>query len=443
MFDYFVLSKIEHEPQSFFKNIIELFPSHSMLINLDEWKIVTWKYHEFQTNDSYQKLSESELEDLKKLLKEKVKRAVEIRLRSDIEVGACLSGGIDSSAIVCLMREINHEANFKVFTASSEHKEIDETPWADIVAKHTNTNHFKVYPKREELETDLRDLIYCQDVPIWSTSTYAQYRVLKLAAENGVRVVLDGQGSDELFAGYPNYYLNYWRQLAKDLGVFKMAFESAYFKKFWSNTTFAFKRWLADYAAINLSPERQLQFRKAIHPELMVLNDDFLKTHLTRLNAGTDRIEPLNQKLLYDQGVGRLKTYLKCEDRCSMWHSVEARTPFSDDIELINLANSIGYNHKVVKTSLKNILKDSLKEVLPEPIYNRKDKKGFVTPNNLWLSQMGVLAIDLNNSLSNTYVDKRAFKKHYPFLFSNQDTADNGRLFKLIAFPLWKNTFNL
>src|SRR5581483_12426954 len=112
-----------------------------------------------------------------------------------VEVGSCLSGGIDSSSIVSIIHQTGHEG-LNTFTVSFDDANIDESKWAKIVAEHTKARVHWAKPNAQELVKDLHDLIYCQDIPIWSTSTYAQYRVMQMIKQANIKVVLDGQGGD-------------------------------------------------------------------------------------------------------------------------------------------------------------------------------------------------------------------------------------------------------
>ena len=131
--------------------------------------------------------------------------AVKIRLRSDVPVGSCLSGGIDSSGIVGAMRFLRGEGSDPIYTVTScyEDPKYDESTYADIVSRYARTVSVKVYPYREHhLTEDLKTLAYIQEQPFPNLSMYSQFCVMRAAKEMGIKVLLDGQGGDELFLGY-------------------------------------------------------------------------------------------------------------------------------------------------------------------------------------------------------------------------------------------------
>ncbi len=221
VFDYWLFSTMEEEEEGMFKDIYELFPAYSLTLSLETGALKKWQYYTLHYsndyNDSNFNLKES-VEKIQSLFIDSVR----LRLRSDVEVASCLSGGVDSSSIVSAIYKLTGKG-LNTFTASFTDSGIDESPWAKIVSDYTRSNAHYTFPSSSELLKDLQDLIYCQDIPVWSTSTYAQFRVMRLIHENGIKVALDGQGGDELLGGYGNYYFYYLRdalQQNRDKGIY-------------------------------------------------------------------------------------------------------------------------------------------------------------------------------------------------------------------------------
>jgi len=141
-------------------------------------------------------------------LRELFLESVQLHLRSDVPLGTALSGGIDSSSIVSAIRYLEPQAEIHTFSfIPGENIALSEEHWVDMVGRYVGAYMHKVRPRPEELPRDLDDLILAQDEPFGSTSIYAQYRVFRSARENGIKVMLDGQGADELLAGYSRYYV--------------------------------------------------------------------------------------------------------------------------------------------------------------------------------------------------------------------------------------------
>ncbi|MEI8137361.1 MAG: asparagine synthase (glutamine-hydrolyzing), partial [Bacteroidota bacterium] len=209
--NYLINGLLETETSNFFEGINELMPGTNLIYNLKTNEVKTNIYYNLteHINLSNDTLSEKELIDK---ICHTFETSVKLRLRSDVEVGTCLSGGIDSSALAVTISEITKQPLF-CFTSIFKKKKINEEHFADTVAIKINAKHFKVEPTLDGFLKEADSLIYSQDVPIWNTSTYAQYKVMELAKKNNIKVVLDGQGADELFGGYHHHFLAKWNNL--------------------------------------------------------------------------------------------------------------------------------------------------------------------------------------------------------------------------------------
>ncbi|MBN8704056.1 MAG: asparagine synthase (glutamine-hydrolyzing) [Bacteroidetes bacterium] len=443
-FQFLVKTTTENTEESFFKNCFELFPSHAFTLSIDTKEFAKWQFYQLKFNSEFENYSENKFSEYSTKTAKLVEQAIKIRLRSDVAVGACLSGGIDSSSIVSIVHQLKKEGkdttDFKVFTASFKDKEIDESNYAKLLVDKYHLNWHQVFPNAQELTTDLEDLIYSQDIPIWSTSTYAQHRVLKLASENNIKVILDGQGSDELFGGYDTYLFFYFDELIKR-GRLKDFFNQVNKSSLSKPLLFYIKQKLRFSTIPKLSPDAQLKFLLFYFNDLKYLNKDFLYAHKHLLKENNTPTT-LNENLHNEFYNTRLKTYLKCEDRCAMWHSVESRTPFADDINLIEYIFSIPGNYKIVNGNLKALIKDAMQNHVPQQILNRTDKKGFTTPNNKWINEIkNDIKHYFENPLLKEFINIELLQKEYNILFSEKKNTDNGRLFKFISFAVWAKKY--
>lgn len=435
VFDYWLFSTMEEEEEGMFNNIYELFPSHSLTLDLETGEFKKWKYYTLPYSNKYEDANFN-LEETAEKIQSLFLNSVKLRLRSDVEVASCLSGGLDSSSIVSAIYKLTGKG-LNTFTASFHEAGIDESNWAKIVSDYTHSNAHYTYPTSAELLKDLNDLIYCQDIPIWSTSTYAQFRVMRLVKENGIKVALDGQGGDELFAGYGSYYFYYLREIMQHKGISEFtgqAKAAGQLKRYFIQLVL--KKYI-NYLFL----KQQLAVHKMIHPELKYLNSGFLQRNLARTAKEMDEYS-LNEYLYKDFNNTLLKTYLKCEDRCSMWHSVESRTPFSDDIDLIEYGFSLPSSVKIVNGELKSLIRKAMRGITPDAILNRKDKKGYLTPNRRWIADIrhDVRHLFENPALAE-FLDTKSILKDYELLFNQPGKPDDGRIFKLIAFAKWMEIF--
>lgn len=393
--DYLVNGLLETRTENFFEGVRELWPGTNMIYNLrtHQVSIHTWfDPHKLPFLEN-EHLGDDEIIGR---IRSGVEKAVQLRLRSDVEVGTCLSGGIDSS-VIAMMVARQTKRPFHCFTASFPGQPFDEGRYAAVVAKAAAANHHNTTPTAEEFARDLDDLLYAQDVPIWDTSTYAQHRVMRLAKENGIKVVLDGQGADELFTGYHHHFTAKWNGLL-NRGKFVSLRRDISAARVSMSSPFAF-----------YTKER---LKSALRPSGNVaglLNHDFVKsydvTNWCRLMPG------VNEQLIDDITRTRLKIFLKCEDRCGMWHSVESRTPFSDDPELLAFMFSFNGDRKIQNGRLKYLLREAAEPYLPSVIYNRHDKKGFETPTVLWLNSLKTRMIQQVEEASLPFVNRKQLQK--------------------------------
>lgn len=412
-FDFLVNSNLETTEQSLFHGICELKPSHWLMYDLTSHSFQTKAYY-FLPQESVKQRSETENIAV---IHEKLLDAVRIRLRSDVEVGSCLSGGLDSSIIAGIVKYLQPGKSMKLFTAVFPSQTFDESHYANIVANYVDGYWKTVTPTAEEFFRDIESLNYFQDLPVWSTSTYAQHRVMQLAAENQIKVVLDGQGADELFGGYMHHYIALWKQ-SIGFSTFKLINE-----------------------AKETVPKPYKTFAKQIVKDLFSLSVDYSKyfvvdkKHFAE-SKYTKLASKLNEQLAFDYN-GRLKSFLKCEDRCSMAFGIESRVPFADDLELVNQIFSIEGNQKIQKGVSKYLLREATKSYVPFEIYSRKDKIGFETPIKSWFFPYKKHIIEsIESQLDFIDVD---------YLNSNFDRLINEKpvfIVRLFSFAIWKKVYS-
>jgi asparagine synthase (glutamine-hydrolysing) len=415
-FDFIINSNLETEQQGLVKNIQELKPAHYIHYNLQTHSLDIRQYYQLPDEDP---VLLNEVQVIERI-EEAIINSVKLRLRSDVEVGSCLSGGLDSTVIAGLMRHLNKDTEIKLFSAVFPGEKFDETIYAQLASKHVNGNWKTVSPSAGEFYNDVRELNYFQDMPVWSTSTYAQHRVMKLASENGIKVVLDGQGADELFAGYAHHYMALWKEQFSFLKVRKTISD------------------INDSKQTVFSPYKQ--FAKQLIKDTINLGIDygdyFNLTDKTITKANPDSVyNHLNTQLKFDY-QNRLKSYLKCEDRCSMAFGIESRVPFADDIHLVNLLFSIPGKQKIIQGISKFLLREAASAYIPKEIKNRKDKVGFESPLGEWLrfNKKEVLDTIFKECL---FVNKEVIFRKFDYLCTQKATF----LFRLYSFAVWKEVF--
>lgn len=444
VFDYLALSHSEPESEGFFKNIFAVKQGHNFIFD-----IPNFKHSEYQYYSPFQVKGDNKIsyEDGVKQLNTLLVNAVNIRTRADVEIGSCLSGGIDSSIIVMLLDNYFKEKQTgylpKVFTAVYPNYKIDEEHWAKLVVDATSVNWFKTNPTGKDFVSDLTDLIYAADSPILTTSTYSQYRVMKLASEQGVKVLLDGQGADELFAGYDVFYPVFFNEL---LTRFKLVL---LFKELKATDKFSsqLKKWVITDIQMMLKRMPALLSKKLYEvaiSELKYLKPEFKHEFIYRFGELTFPFGSNLNTTLKNYAFGeKLQVMLRLEDRMSMHFSVESRTPFSDDNALLEFAMNLPATFKIRNGVRKYILRDAVKNILPKQILHRTDKIGFQTPEFEWLSSLTAEIPNLIESNINQFVDTQLIKKNLTTVISNPTSHESSRLLRFVFFSQWKKIYNL
>jgi asparagine synthase (glutamine-hydrolysing) len=312
--------------------------------------------------------------------------SLRLHLRSDVPVGTALSGGLDSSSIIAGMRRVAPELEIHAFSYIAEDTRLSEEKWIDIIGEATGAHVHKVRARPSEFVRDLDALLRTQQEPFGSTSVYAQYRVFQSARESGIKVMLDGQGADELFGGYRYCVSARFASLIKQQ-KFSQALHLLHGASRSPNTDVL---WLLLCSADYLLPHSvQAPLRAIVAKELTPrwVNASWFKKHGAASShtnyCGTHEV--LRQTLLRTLFVTSLPHLLRYEDRNSMNFSIESRVPFLTR-ELAEFMLSIPEEHLIAPDgTTKAIFRQAMRGIVPDCILDRRDKIGFATPEREWL----------------------------------------------------------
>jgi len=313
--------------------------------------------------------------------------SVALHLRSDVPVGSALSGGIDSSSVVMAMRYLEPDVELHTFSYIADEDALNEEKWVDLVARAAHSHVHKVRPSPAELMADFAQLSYMQDMPSGSTSLHAQYCVFRAAQKAGIKVMLDGQGADEILGGY-----SYFRgaRLASLVRQRRWRQAGNFISHAW--------RWpgaggflLFEDASHYLLPRfAQGPLRKLVGKDLVPswLNEDWFHQHGVRPHLLWDSYHSPHvlQEKLQRELLEHLPNLLRYEDRNSMAFSIESRVPFLTP-ELVNFVFSLPEEYIVAPDGTsKAVFRRAMRGIVPDPILDRKDKIGFATPERKLLS---------------------------------------------------------
>ena len=312
--------------------------------------------------------------------------AVSLRLRSDVKVGSCLSGGLDSSSIVCiaagLLKKKGEYEGQETVTACYDNARYDEWNFAQEVIKITSAHPHRVFPGFQQLLQEIDLFLWHQDEPVGGTSAFSQWAVFKATHEAGLKVMIDGQGADEQLAGYSGNGLPLYAGLLGRARLLSLYDEALHFKKVNGAWPYGF---LLGAMQLNLGKN----FAKALPQRLRLRQQeiDWLNgpepATIHRTPASTLQENLFRQ--LYEEPLPALLRY---EDHNSMAWSVESRTPFLD-YRLLEFTMGLPERYIYKRGVRKVLLRDAMHGILPEAIENRKDKMGFVTPEEVWLKGEG------------------------------------------------------
>ena len=384
---YNASSGLDADRQTVFHDVEQLLPGEAMQVDVRTLERRTWRYWEIEPGESRHVADEREVFDA---FRELLVDSVRLRMRSDVAVGSCLSGGLDSSAIVCIARSIlGQDADYHTFTGRFPGTAADEWAYASQVIDATGVVSHVVEPHVDGLIAELPEFIWYNELPVGSSSQYAQWNVFRLAKQHGVTVLLDGQGADETLGGYEQYFARYVASLREAGDTGRLAREMPAIR--------------ARYPLALTPPGRAmrerlpLRIRHAISNRLGIGTSLLYGLHATvatsvKADAAYVRnpgFSELSDVLLQDTFGRYLTTLLRYGDRNSMAHSREVRLPFCDH-RIAEFVAGLPPHLLMGEVQTKRLLRESMRGILPEGIRTRWNKQGFRPPQDLWF-QSGAL----------------------------------------------------
>jgi len=445
IFDYLVFNRTDQTENTFFSEIKKLQHGHSILFSTDidtggpppsggqgGVGIPIKQWYNLRTEISKQNNKPFTPEDFRNLFSD----AINLRLRSDVPVGVCLSGGLDSSSIVSLLLKDYNKKDLKTFSAVYNPGQYgDESEFINLYRSDLE-NMFFITPDGQTLYNDLLKFVKAHAEPIPATGPYAQFKVMQLA-QNNVVVTLDGQGADEMLAGYHYFFGFYFKDLLKSLKIITLSKEITFYlskhRSFFGIKTFAYF----------LLPKK-LRAKTRVS-EKGYLNPDFVSKFkkTDSVSGNLYGANSLNEALI-DHFEFKLEHLLKWEDRNSMWFSIEARVPFLDH-RLVEKTLSLPGNQVIKKGMTKHLLRESMRGILPERIRLRKDKNGFDTPQDEWFRSdkfINLVTSILNSdSFKNRKIINQKTANELYFKHLKKEINISKEIWKWIHLELWFREF--
>ena len=438
---FLATGSVDHSNDTFYKNIQSLPCGHYLTMDLskdtNEFTITKWYT---LVPKKWTGTFEEAVIEFRNILTD----AVSLRLRSDVTVGSCLSGGLDSSSIVCiaanLLKAKGDFAGQETVTACYDAERYDEWKFAAEVIKQTNARPHRTFPSFKQLQDEIDAFIWHQDEPTGSTSQFSQWAVFKATNEAGLKVMIDGQGADEQLAGYSGNDIPFYTGLMKKMKISSLIEESKHHKKESGAIPKGFL-----LAAFQLSMGKVVT--NMLPKKLRVTNSPVVSyVHNTEPSKMYEEHALSLQENLFRQLYSEpLPALLRYEDHNSMAWSVESRTPFMD-YRLLEFTMGLPERYLLKNGVRKHILREAMHNIIPLAIENRRDKMGFVTPEELWLKNEGRdwFNDEIDKAcrqFGGSVLDTAHTKKYVADIMEDKRTFDFVP-WRIICFSKWYNSIN-
>lgn len=415
----FLVGFHDHNEFTFFKDIIQVPPGHYLYLNLVNNNRKLTKFYDL-TRATEDRIST--IDEFAQVFEE----TILLHLRSNIPVGICLSGGLDSSSVASIaayhMRNSLNKSLHAV-TAQSEDSLNDETIYARQVVQHSDLIWHVIKPSVNDFLQEWEQCLWFQDEPIGGPSIFMQYYVMKTANKAGLKVILDGQGGDEALLGYERYYPTMFLHWLK-----KGRLSNCYneFSNAIQNSKLNTKQ-MVMYTVYFLSPKIRV-LRNAKKYEQ--IPKQVLEYGLNTLRESSQQYRDFRSLQIAEITRYQMPHLLRYEDRNSMAWSVEARVPFVDH-ELIETAITLKPEDKIRNGYTKWALRKTMDHKMPDSVTWRKNKIGFEAPETKWTN---ALKSDMENRISKSPIIKE---------LNLHNAVTNENRFLLYNLACWENLFNV
>jgi asparagine synthase (glutamine-hydrolysing) len=441
-YDFLVFGLVDHTNDTFFDGIHSVSAGHWLTVEFDG-SVSTYPYWTLPVNESDEPFSVDLARRSTEMIQGLLTSAVQIRLRSDVPVGFCLSGGLDSSTIVTIADKLIKEiplsqvgAILHTFTGYFDDKALDEREFAYEVENQTSVHSHKFSPSSDAFFADFDRMLWHQEQPFGGPSVFLQYHLMQQVSMAGIRVILDGQGGDELFGGYFRYHGVHFRGLLRNLKL-KQTLEALQTMEFVMLKHAAYQMLTA-----NLPNRLAKPIARKTGPNLHWFCPEYLASLKSREDAWFAGLPNgrLNDVLANDLTRLSLPKLLRFEDRNSMAFSIEARTPYADDHPLIEYLSTLPGSIKFHSSVSKYLLREAMVEILPEKVRLRRSKLGYSVPQQAWVRELE--ANGLMQRLmdwDNPYTTKDSLRDLGESAWEN--SKDTQLLWKLLELKRWEDMF--
>lgn len=420
--DFLIEGFSDHTRETFFDGVYTLAAGHNLVYSLRSHRVEECRYYTLAARDDAPALDEWAASE--RFLAE-LHRSVAYRMRSDVKVGACLSGGLDSSAIAALsstVRRATSSTRFQAVHAKGGAGRLDESGFARDVAAKCDIELFVIEPSADDFMEVIDEVVYCQEEPFATPSVFMQYFVFRKAKQIGCKVILDGQGGDEILLGYERYYSAYLRSLPWHAAIQE-------FFSITGHSRLSPREVLGYLLYFSVSRIRIARLKRKfayVRPEYLIQFPN-----IAALNAAGRSVRVL-QRMEIERF--QLPHLLRYADRNSMRHSIEARLPFLDH-QLVESAFGLNNRFKIKNGWTKHVMRVALAGLVPDNILWRKVKLGFEAPEAEWLAAAGA---EMQAAIGQSAIVKHMCKDKPDF-----DKLDRGMFWRLYSIAKWEDIYSV
>ena len=444
--DYLYYAVMDHTEETLFKGVYAVLPGNCFAENIAQ--IHTYSGAKIPLKKWYipdNKDFEGSFDEAKGIFLDKFKDAVKLHVRADVPVGSALSGGLDSSSIVCCVNELLKEQNKselqKTFSSCATDRRFDERMWMDVVVKESKVEAHFIYPKGDDVFTRTKSVLWHLDEPYESQSAFLANHIFEEARKNNVFVLLNGLGADEYLSGYGSY---------KKLRLKKLFFQGQFFRLYNEDKSYKILanillETIFEYLPKILKGWLYAQRKRKYFPSDIFTSKWNVKKHIHPYVLNKLQLNSIHNISNYKLSHDPLPRYLKWEDRNSMAHSVEARVPFLEH-RLVEFTQSLPVEYLDGIGQSKKILVEAMKGILPETVRLRRDKKGFVSPMERWFKEDYFIDF-INLFKENVLYTKGLINDQEALIFFNKvKLGKEGAVpdcWRLILFCIWMRIFDV
>jgi asparagine synthase (glutamine-hydrolysing) len=456
---FLVHGNCDYRERTILKEVRALPAAHALVLDIASRDLKLWSYWSPSPRQDWAGLQDQERVEL---LRGMLIDTTRSHLISDVQAGSCLSGGLDSSAVVGLIGKIWREQpeaasavgdRFHTFTSCYDYPEIDERKYALAVAEAVGATPSLVFPSAGDFWDSFATMAWHQDMPFSGLSFYAQWRVMRAAKETGVKVMLDGQGGDEVFGGYAKFRYAYLASLlrAGRLGTMaREAWASVLQRDLYLLDIRRGYRYLPPRIRALLGVDSLLQQVLRADWPSAVGDESTPATRWWRHAAGAKAEASLQTVVqavqIEDIMVDTLPLILRMEDRSSMAFSIEARVPLLDH-KLVEYGLSLPDHQKIQGGFSKFAVREATRGLMPESVRLRRTKLGFAGADQRWLDgdlRPQVTELIESNLRSERFIDPMPLRRWYRSPKSHKANVEAyGSLFRVLALEMWMRAFNV